>query len=380
MSWNWKHKNWPNFTWDRDKLARAEQLFLENAGITLGATQHLEVGARNALFIDILSGNALKTSEIEGEVLSRESVQSSIQKRLGLAYISRATSPLEAGIAEMMVDLYQNIGEDLTEDRLFHWHAMIMSGQRHMETIGGYRTHVNPMQIISGPSYAPKIHFEAPPSEQVLEEMNKLLQWFHQTGLGHKNSLPAITRAGIAHIWFESIHPFEDGNGRIGRALSELALAQGLSTPTFTAIAPTLHGRQREYYKELELAHGDLEITDWLLWFATVVLESQKRLRAHVDFLLQKTRLLDKCKGNLNPRQEKVILRMFEAGPEGFKGGLSAKNYMTITGAPSATSTRDLKDLVQKEALYRTGDLKATRYFLNVPLQAIKKVTPQDIL
>ena len=236
------------------------------------------------------------------------------------------------------------------------------------------------MHIISGPSYAPKIHFEAPPSHHVPQEMDQFLTWFHQTRLGNKLALPSITRAGIAHIWFESIHPFEDGNGRMGRALSELALAQGLSIPTFTALAPTLHGCQKEYYKELELAHGDLEITEWLLWFATVVLEAQKRLWAHVEFLLDKTRLLDGLKGVLNPRQEKVLLRMFEAGPEGFKGGLSAKNYMTITGAPSATSTRDLKDLVHKKALYRTGDLKATRYFLKVPLKPVEKVTRADIL
>ena len=379
MTWNWQLKKWPNFTWDKEKMARAETLFMENAGITLGMAKHLNVMDKETFFIDVLSQGALKTSEIEGEILNRESVQSSIQKNLGLSFRTTNALPAEAGIAEMMVDLYKNIPSNLTNNRLFRWHEMIMSGRRDIDLIGHYRTHEQPMQIVSGPSYAPKIHFEAPPSSSVPEEMTQLIQWVDQTKPGQKDMLPAITRAGIAHIWFESIHPFEDGNGRIGRALSEMILAQGFSLPTFTSIAPTLQRRQKDYYKELEHAHRDLDLTDWLLWFATVVLESQKQSAAHVEFLLEKTRLLEKLKGALNDRQEKALLRMFKEGPEGFIGGLSAKNYATITGAPSATSTRDLSDLVHKGALYKTGVLKSTRYFLKIPMHTVEKVTLEDL-
>lgn len=369
MAWNWQLKEWPHFTWDKAKLIQAENLFIENAGITIGISKHLSSADKEALSVETLSINALTTSEIEGEILNRESVQASIRKQLGLSYSSRRPSASESGISEMMVDLYKNLSTPLTEQTLFAWHKMISSGRRDLESIGEYRKHSDPMQIISGASYAPKVHYEAPPSNNVPREMKSFLTWFNNSNPKASSPLPPITRAAIAHLWFECIHPFEDGNGRIGRAISEMVLAQGLSNPIYTSISSSLLKNQKDYYKQLELSSRDLEITDWILWFSTIVLESQKNLEKLITFLIEKTRLLEKAKNHLNPRQEKVLLRMLAEGPSGFKGGLSAHNYSTIAGSTIATTTRDLKDLTDKGFLIKKGKLKGTRYFLNIPIK-----------
>ena len=200
------------------------------------------------------------------------------------------------------------------------------------------------MQIVSGAVYAAKVHFKAPPSWRVPVEMDRFLAWFQDTTPSGSRPRPAFTRAGLAHLWFESIHPFEDGNGRIGRAIVEKALAQGLSAPLLTAVAGTLLKHRKRYYKALEAASHCLAVTDWLLWLAAAVIEAQRRSLAQVEFILSKARLLERVRGKLNARQEKAVLRMFTAGPEGFTGGLSAGNYRSITGAAPATATRDLSD------------------------------------
>jgi Fic family protein len=199
--------------------------------------------------------------------------------------------------------------------------------------------------------------------------MTKLLLWLEQTSLEGQEPLPAVTRAGIAHLWFESIHPFEDGNGCIGRAIAESALARATSTPTFSALSKILLRHRKDYYAQLEAASSTLVIDDWLSWFADRALEAQMSADELVRFLIEKTRLMDRLRGALNERQEKALLCMLAEGPEGFVGGLSAGNYATITGAPPSTVTRDLSDLIEKGVLRRTGERKATRYRLNMMLQ-----------
>jgi Fic family protein len=190
--------------------------------------------------------------------------------------------------------------------------------------------------------------------------------------------LPAITKAGVAHLYFESVHPFEDGNGRIGRAIAEKALAQSLGQPTLTALATTILARRKSYYEVLEAANTENEITRWLAWFAGVAIEAQRRTIALVEFLIDKTKLLDRLQRQLNARQEKTLLRMFREGPEGFRGGLSAGKYCAITGASPATTTRDLADLVAKSALVREGERRYARYRLSVSLRPVPHVTLTD--
>lgn len=378
--WNWQLKNWPNFQWDQTQLVRAEKLFSEGAGIIAGATKHIESEDNLLLSIDLISNEAVDTSEIEGEYLNRDSVQSSIRRELGLKTDKRSISPAEAGVAEMMVNLYKTLSDPLSEPTLFAWHGMLMNGRRDLDEIGAYRTHTEAMQIVSGPDYDRKVHFEAPPSTQVSDEMTEFIDWFSRTAPDGSEPLTAVSRAAISHIWFESIHPFEDGNGRIGRAIAEKALAQGFSSPKLTILAKVLLKRRKEYYSALNAASKTLEITDWMLWFAAVAIEAQKSTIVYIDFIIKKTKLLDRVRDQLNPRQEKVILRMLREGPDGFKGGLSAANYISLTGATSATTTRDLQDLVKKSVLIRSGRLKSTRYFLDLDLSPVSKVSVDDIL
>lgn len=328
--------------------------------------------------IHLMTDEAYDTSAIEGELLNHESVQSSIWRHLGLK-ADRKAGPAEAGIAELMVDVYRNIAAPFDQQRLFAWRAMAMNGRRDLDTIGGYRKHNDSMQLVSGPLHRQRVHFETPPSARIPEEMRRFFVWLEETAPDGKKPLPALTRAGIGHIWFESIHPFEDGNGRIGRAISETMLAQGLTRPILTGIAGTFLRRQKEYYQQLEDASQGIDITKWLLWFAGAVIEAQRRTEAQLAFIIDKTRLLSSLQGKLNERQEKALLRMFEAGPEGFEGGLSAKNYMTITGVPAATATRDLANLVEAGALTRTGERKSTRYHLTVELHSVSHVTADDL-
>lgn len=340
----------------------------------LGTVQHLGIEERDQLTVEAMSTEALTTSEIEGEILDRASVQSSIRKQLGLASDSRGAGSAEQGIAEMMVDLYRSFAAPLSGEILFRWHRMVVRGRHDLHEVGRYRTSAEPMQVVSGPSHSPRVHFEAPPSSQVESEMARFIAWFGRTEPRGEVPLPALTRAGIAHLYFESIHPFEDGNGRIGRAIAEKSLAQSLGKPTLTALAATILARRKSYYDALAEANKQNEITDWLAWFAGTAIEAQRRTTALVEFLIDKTKLLDRLRGQLNERQEKALLRMFREGPEGFKGGLSAGNYSTITGASPATATRDLADLVVKGALVREGERRHARYHLAVPLRVVRQV------
>lgn len=375
MNWNWQQSDWPNFSWNRGRIRRAEEHFLIGGGMIAGEVKHLASGEHDRFTVEVISTEAVTTSEIEGEILDRASVQSSIRRQLGLASDNRRVRPAEQGIAEMMVDLYRSYAAPLSERMLFAWHRMLLKGRGGLEDIGRYRTGGDPMQVISGPVHDPRIHFEAPPAARVPPEMTRFVDWFNRTAPGGPEPIPALTRAGIAHLYFESIHPFEDGNGRIGRAISEKALAQSLGRATPAALAATILIRQKAYYGALEAANRSNEITGWLAWFAGVVIEAQRRTQARVEFLIDQTKLLDRLRGQLNSRQEKALLRMLREGPEGFKGGLSAGNYRTITGASPATATRDLSDMVEKGALTRAGDRRHARYSLAIPLRPVSAVT-----
>jgi Fic family protein len=249
---------------------------------------------------------------------------------------------------------------------MFAWHKMLISGERRIEVVGGYRTHPDPMQVVSGTLHDPEVYFEAPPSSKMKKEMNAFVAWFNESQPGGKRALPALTRAGIAHLHFVSVHPFEDGNGRIGRALAEKSLAQNLGHPSLIALAYMIERARKAYYGALERNNKDTEITDWLVYFGKTIIQAQRNTIKRVDFYVAKAMLYEKLRSQLNERQETVIARMFREGIDGFKGGLSAENYITITKASRATATRDLQDLVAKGALTKTGELRHTRYHLNI--------------
>ena len=378
MLWNWQQPDWPHFTWNSARLKEAEERFLLGSGILIGTAEHLAESERLQLTASEMSLDAITTSEIEGEFLNRASVQSSIQRQLGLATDKRRIGPAEQGISELVVSSYSTAEEPLSEDLLRGWHRMVMSGRRDLRDVGGYRTSADPMQVVSGRIDAPIIHFEAPPARRVPEEMRQFIEWFNRTAAGGREPLPAVTRAGLAHLYFESIHPFEDGNGRIGRAIAEKALVQGFGKRVVIGLGAAILARHREYYAAFEAANQRNEVTEWLAWIAGVSIEAQLRTTARVQLMIAQTKLFDALEGQLNARQTKVLLRMMREGPEGFEGGLSAKNYATIAGSSSATTTRDLGNLADLGALIKSGERKHTRYALNLPVRTVPRIAVEQ--
>lgn len=374
MDWIWQQPEWPDFTYRTSALDDLERRFLLQSGEFVGAFRHIGADDQDRLRIELIRDEALKTSEIEGELLNRDSVQSSLIQQFGLGKDGGKAEgkdgprvpDAERGIAEMMVDLYRTFASPLADRMMFGWHAMLMAGEKGIEDIGTYRRQGDPMQIVSGPLHKRRVHFEAPPSTVVPKEMKAFVAWFNDSAPNGKHPLPPLTRAGIAHLYFECIHPFEDGNGRIGRAIAEKTLAQGLGRPTLIALAYAIERRRKAYYAALELSNRETEITDWLVFFANTVLEAQATTIQRADFYMAKARFYGRLRGQMNERQERVVARMFREGLDGFKGGLSAENYITIAKTSRATATRDLQDLVAKGALSRTGELKHTRYHLAI--------------
>lgn len=362
MTWNWESESWPNFAYSSEDISTLEKEFLLKSGELAGLLKYISKEDEETLKVDLLSDEALKTSEIEGEILNRDSVQSSIRKHLGLKTDNRKIPAAEFGVSAMTSDLYQNYKEPLSHEKLFSWHKLLMNGRTDVLEIGMYRTDDEPMQIVSGPDYKREVHYEAPPAEKVDAEMEEFINWFNST----QSTLPALTRAAIAHWYFICIHPFEDGNGRIARAISEYALAQNLGYPTLIALAYTIEKHKKDYYSNLGKHNRTNEIHGWLTYFAETIIEAQKNTEKRIQFILAKSKMMAELSGKINERQEKALLRMFREGIDGFKGGLSAENYISITGTTTATASRDLRDLVEKGALIKTGELRYTRYFLDI--------------
>ncbi|MCU0776637.1 MAG: Fic family protein [Akkermansiaceae bacterium] len=361
-AWNWQLPDWPELAYQEAELEAMEAAFLHKAGIHVGAFSHLNDDERDELRADLLSDEAFLSSKIEGEILDRDSLQSSIRKLFGLSGDGRRVSPAERGISELLVDVYRHFDRPLDHGTLYKWHGMVARGRWDLETVGAYRRGNEPMRIVSGPVHEPVVHFEAPPADRLEVEMNAFLEWFNRPA----RPSGGLARAGIAHLRFESIHPFEDGNGRIGRALAEMALSQALGSPTLIALSTVLEKNRRHYYEALGRASRTNEVTPWLGFFGRMVLEAQDHSLAQIEFLVGKARFFDRYRGTLNTRQEKALVRMFREGLSGFTGGLSAGNYIRITGCSPATATRDLAELAAMGALLKQGELKHARYFPNL--------------
>ncbi len=362
MLWNWEHKNWPQFTYDSDQISQREKEFLLAVGKASGCLKSVNEGDSRKLIIEILSLEGLESAKIEGETLDRESLQSSIKRHFGLNSAPKKPSVKEAGMAELLCNAYETFDKPLTHEMLGQWHALLFKGRSDGIEIGEYRTHKEPMQIVSNRYGSLKVFFEAPPSKQVKKEMDVFIKWFNES----RKKLSALQRAAIAHIYFESIHPFEDGNGRIGRVLVEKILSQSVGEAVLVAISHVLKKRKKEYYEELQKCNLNLDATDWVAFFTHVILQAQQESIERIYFILTKSKMLAALSEKLNARQEKVLIRIFAEGATGFKGGLSAKNYMSIVKCSRATATRDLNELVHIKALIKVGDLRYARYLLNI--------------
>ena len=259
--------------------------------------------------------------------------------------------------------MFVSYDESLSHELLKRWHGALFQKQR--EDAGQYRRHSAAMQVVSGAIHNPKVHFEAPPSKQVIDELDVLILWYNEQH--QKKTIAPIAFAAITHLWFESIHPFEDGNGRVGRALAEKSLSQSLKRPALISLSTAIQRKKSDYYAAFGKVQSgiDNEVTAWMQYFFPLVIEAQQLSLKTIGFIIKKGQLLDKHQKNFNERQNKVMLRVLQEGVNGFKGGLSASNYRGITQAPTTTATRDLNDLVAKGVLERTGERKSTRYWVN---------------
>jgi Fic family protein len=365
MKYNWQQTDWPEFKYDLSKVEEALYLFAEQMGRLTGVLKTLPEDTQLEAIIDAMVSEAIKTSEIEGEYFSRKDVQSSIRNRLGLnTTLEKVQDKKANGAGELMVDVRNSYAEPLSTQKLFQWHKMLLPDSSGIQ-VGNWRSHEEPMQVISGTIGKEKVHFEAPPSHRVAQEMERFIAWFNATAPRKKPELKnAPIRAAIAHLYFETIHPFEDGNGRIGRALSEKALSQNVGRPVLLSFSQTIEANKKQYYAALQKAQIGNEITSWIIYFVNTIIDAQKRAEQNIDFVLYKTLFFDRHKIHLNDRQAKVVKRMLDAGPQGFEGGMNASKYASITKISKATATRDLQELVVMGAITSIGGGRSTRYVL----------------
>ncbi|CAN0557123.1 unnamed protein product [Ectocarpus sp. 12 AP-2014] len=288
---------------------------------------------------------------------------SSIRRNLGLnPELPASKDKRVEGITDLMLAIRKHFTIPLTEKMLFDWHTMLMKGSKEIET-GQWRSHEEPLQIVSGGLGREIVHFQAPPSNKVPSEMKGFITWFNESqDLINK----PIIRSAIAHLYFESIHPFEDGNGRIGRAIAEKALSQSIEQPVLFSLSKSIESNKNNYYTALKAAQRSNEITDWINYFVKTVLDAQIDAEQEIEFTLKKTKFFDNNKDTLNQRQQKAVRRMLEEGHQGFEGGMNARKFVSITSTSKATATRDLQDLVQKGIFKSIGGGRSTRYKINL--------------
>jgi Fic family protein len=360
------------FTYARDAISAASSRARLAQGVLLGKAAAIEAQELPLTQRDVWAEEAVATAAIEGEALDLTAVRSSVARRLGITPTLTAPVPRNVeALLDVMEDATAQWATDLTEERLCRWQAALfasgLSSLRRIET-SRYRTQAEPMQIVSGLAGKETVHYEAPASSAVAEEMGKFLTWFNRTR--DETSVDGIVRAAISHVWFESIHPFEDGNGRIGRAIVDMALAQDARLPNrLLGMAARMRKDQVQYYEMLNRAQrGTGDITEWLLWFIEAFALSCQATSRLVDESLARARFWSEHRDTpINERQRKALNRMLEAGPGRFEGGMTTRKYQSLTGAIKITASRDLAELAGAGLLVRQGAGRSTFYNLPMP-------------
>jgi Fic family protein len=341
-------RDWPGFTWGSKALAPLLSEVRLRQGLLVGKMRGYGLASRWTATLKVLTEETIKSSAIEGVKLDPENVRSSLARRLGLE-VRGLTAHKDRnvdGVVEMMLDATQQWSEPLTKERLFDWHAHLFPGVRTTRDkfrVGAWRDDSQgPMQVVSGPVGRQKIHYEAPAADRVKGEMVKFLEWFD----GKEQEDPLL-KAAIAHLWFVTIHPFEDGNGRIARAIGEMCLARSDgSAQRFYSMSSQILEERKEYYEVLEKTQsGPLDITKWLLWFLGCLDRAIEQSNQITSSALEKElfwKTLKQKKVSLNSRQIKVLNRLFS----GFEGKLTRLKWMKLTKASSRTALRDMEDLI----------------------------------
>ena len=360
MSWIHEIGSWPDLEWSMEVLGEALARVRHEQGRHLGRIEDLGFSLRDEASLSTLTEEVVKSSAIEGEVLDRDEVRSSIARRLGmdLAGLPEPGRMVE-GVVEMMLDATRRYEEPLTAERLFAWHASLFptgySGMQQI-TVGAWRpVGEGPMQVIS----RDRIHFEAPDAARVDEEMQRFLEWF-----ADRESTDPILRAGVAHFWFVTIHPFEDGNGRITRAITEMALSQADGTRERTySMSSGIEARRSEYYQRLESAQrGSLDITSWLAWFLDCLEQTLDEAHEALGTVLAKARVLERVGAQpVSDRQRIVVQHMLDSGDR----KMTTSKYAVLVGASNDTALRDIQSLVENGILVTNeGGGRSTSYRL----------------
>ena len=365
----WQSANWPKFTIDYENLLPKLSCCHALQGQLIQQVTSLGIDLELETQLESMTQEAVKTAEIEGIYFNPDAVRSSIARRLGIPTAGLPSPPRSVeGLVDILLDATDTNRPDLNSERLKAWHAALFptgrSGLYDID-VGQWRTEA--MQIVSGRAGKEKIHYEAPPADRVDHEMQLFFAWWQKSHPEQNNTDPVL-RAGIAHYWFVAIHPFADGNGRIARALSDMALAQsdGVAKRCYSLSSTIMENRDGYYLALEKTSKGQGDITEWLAWFLDSLELSLKQSKATIEKVLGFTHFWRNISDlSLNDRQIKVVKKLLQAGEGGFEGGLTAKKYQAMVTASRATLTRDLADLVDKGILVLTGERKAARYSLN---------------
>lgn len=367
--WIWQYNEWPHFCWNNDVVIGPLASVKEKQGLLIGMMSSLGFDTQNASSLDVMTEEVLRNSEIEGLMLNPEHVRSSVARHLG---ISTAGMPepdhYTEGVVQVLLDAVQHASEPLTEQRLFNWHAALFpTGRSGMTpiTVASWRVGDEPMQVVNGPMGKEKIHYEAPPSADVPQQMKEFIQWFNQN-----TSVDSVLKAATAHLWFINIHPFDDGNGRITRTITDMQLSRADRMPLrFYSMSAAILRNKKSYYDILEYTgkHG-LDITQWILWFLQTMEVAIDTAIEKTQSTIKKSLFWQEMKNlPLNERQIKIINRLWD----GFEGKLNTSKYAKITKTSDATALRDIQDLVSKGILIKgEGSGRSAHYLLAAPFTA----------
>jgi Fic family protein len=372
--WIWQQPDWPDFNWQAEHLGPLLRECVQAQGQLKGMAQSVDGSLSAQSELDALLQNIVTSSAIEGEQLNVGSVRSSLARRLGLEHPeANHVSQRGEGLAQLMLDATRHFDDPLTLGRLFEWHQWLLPEQETGITarsmrIGGLRGK-EPMQVVSGRIDRPNVHFEAPPRQGLEEQLATFLDWFEASR--SQSNLDPLLRAGIAHFWFVTLHPFDDGNGRLTRTITDLALAQGEAQAIrFYAMSASILEDRNGYYRVLESSQkAALDITEWLKWFLQTLLRSLQQAIARIESVLGKARFWQAHReSDLSVEQTKVLNRLLDGGERGFEHGISAAQYQAVAKVSKATATRHLAELLEKGCLQRLpGGGRSTRYQISYP-------------
>ncbi|WP_445577114.1 Fido domain-containing protein [Pseudomonas sp. E141] len=372
--WIWQQPDWPDFRWQADALAPLLRECVQTQGQLLGMTGAVTASLSAQNELDALLQNIVTSSAIEGEQLNVGSVRSSLARRLGLEQAGEnPVSPRSEGLANLLLDATRHFDQPLTIERLLEWHKWLFPDQTgdlaHREIRVGSLRGDDPMQVVSGRLDRPTVHFQAPPRQGLEHQLQAFIDWFESSR--HQAEFDPLLRAGIAHFWFVTLHPFDDGNGRLTRTLTDLALAQGEAQAIrFYAMSVSILDDRAGYYRILESSQkATLDITDWLTWFLQTLSRSLHKAMTQIESVLGKTRFWQAHRASaLTPEQTKVLNRLLDGGERGFEHGISAAQYQTVAKVSKATATRHLAELLEKGCLERLpGGGRSTRYRIHYP-------------